>query len=115
MDAMKRDTDPQETREWLDALAGVLATEGPDRAHYLIEHLIDAARQSGAYLPFSANTAYMLPPSCSSVTALRFFTHSRHPWSSRLRQPVKGCLPTLGRGVPETMPTAAGMMAIRGW
>ena len=48
MDAMKRDADPQETREWLDALAGVLAVEGPDRAHFLIEQLIDAARQSGA-------------------------------------------------------------------
>ncbi len=59
MDAMKRDADPQETREWLDALAGVLAVEGPDRAHFLIEQLIDKARQSGAYLPFSANTAYI--------------------------------------------------------
>ena len=59
MDAMKHDPDPQETREWLDALAGVLAAEGPDRAHYLIEALIDAARQNGAYLPFSANTEYI--------------------------------------------------------
>ena len=53
------DDDPQETREWLDALAGVLANEGPDRAHFLIEQLIDKARRSGAYLPFSANTAYI--------------------------------------------------------
>ena len=53
------DRDPQETREWLDALDGVLAAEGPDRAHFLIEQLIDKARRSGAYLPFSANTAYI--------------------------------------------------------
>ncbi len=53
------DHDPQETREWLDALEGVLAQEGPDRAHFLIEQLIDKARRSGAYLPFSANTAYI--------------------------------------------------------
>ena len=33
--------------------------EGPDRAHFLIEQLIDKARRSGAYLPFSANTAYI--------------------------------------------------------
>jgi pyruvate dehydrogenase E1 component len=32
---------------------------GPDRAHFLIEALIDRARRSGAYLPFSANTAYI--------------------------------------------------------
>src|SRR5512136_215596 len=53
------DVDPQETREWLDALEGVLAREGPDRAHWLIEQLIGRARRSGAYLPFSANTAYV--------------------------------------------------------
>jgi len=53
------DIDPQETREWLEALEGVLATQGPDRAHFLIEQLIDKARRSGAYLPFSANTAYI--------------------------------------------------------
>jgi pyruvate dehydrogenase E1 component len=56
---MKQDLDPQETREWLDALASVLAVEGPDRAHFLIEQLIATARRSGAYLPFSANTAYI--------------------------------------------------------
>ena len=53
------DIDPQETREWLDALDGVLEREGPDRAHFLIEQLIDQARRRGAYLPFSANTAYI--------------------------------------------------------
>ncbi|HSD21886.1 MAG TPA: pyruvate dehydrogenase (acetyl-transferring), homodimeric type [Anaeromyxobacter sp.] len=56
---VSNDLDPQETREWLDALEGVLEREGPDRAHFLIEHLIDRARRSGAYLPFSANTAYI--------------------------------------------------------
>ncbi|MFO1302329.1 MAG: pyruvate dehydrogenase (acetyl-transferring), homodimeric type [Burkholderiales bacterium] len=59
MDAQKRDPDPQETQEWLEALHAVLAVEGPDRAHELIEKLIEAARQRGAYLPFSANTAYI--------------------------------------------------------
>jgi pyruvate dehydrogenase E1 component len=53
------DPDPQETREWLDALEGVLDQEGPERAHFLIEQLIDRARRHGAYLPFSANTAYI--------------------------------------------------------
>jgi pyruvate dehydrogenase E1 component len=53
------DIDPQETREWVEALEGVLASQGPDRAHFLIEQLIDKARRSGAFLPFSANTAYV--------------------------------------------------------
>ncbi|MES9856089.1 MAG: pyruvate dehydrogenase (acetyl-transferring), homodimeric type [Sedimenticola sp.] len=56
---MKADIDPQETQEWLEALDGVLENEGTDRAHYLIERLIDKARRSGAYLPHSANTAYV--------------------------------------------------------
>ncbi|MSQ59763.1 MAG: pyruvate dehydrogenase (acetyl-transferring), homodimeric type [Betaproteobacteria bacterium] len=53
------DTDPQETDEWLDALEGVLAQEGPQRAHYLLEQLVEKARRSGAYLPYSANTGYI--------------------------------------------------------
>ncbi|OVZ64970.1 pyruvate dehydrogenase (acetyl-transferring), homodimeric type [Pigmentiphaga sp. NML080357] len=35
------DTDPQETREWLDAMEAVVAVEGRDRAHYLIDQLLD--------------------------------------------------------------------------
>ncbi len=53
------DPDTLETREWLDALEAVLAQEGPERAHYLLERLIEKARGSGTYIPFSANTAYV--------------------------------------------------------
>ncbi len=56
---MKPDIDPEETREWLEALEAVLENEGTERAHYLIESLVDKARRSGAYLPYSANTAYV--------------------------------------------------------
>jgi pyruvate dehydrogenase E1 component len=58
------DNDPQETQEWLESLEGVLRNEGPERAHYLLEQLIEKARRSGAYLPYSANTAYIntIPP-----------------------------------------------------
>ncbi|MFI4928895.1 MAG: pyruvate dehydrogenase (acetyl-transferring), homodimeric type [Burkholderiales bacterium] len=57
--AAANDADAQETREWLDALQAVIAAEGPDRAHYLLERLIDEARQAGIEQPFSANTAYV--------------------------------------------------------
>ncbi|MCA3158477.1 MAG: pyruvate dehydrogenase (acetyl-transferring), homodimeric type [Burkholderiales bacterium] len=58
------DPDSQETQEWLDALEGVMASEGPERAHYLLERLVDKARRSGAHIPFTANTAYVntIPP-----------------------------------------------------
>ncbi|NVM75299.1 pyruvate dehydrogenase E1 component [Duganella sp. SG902] len=61
LDQVTANTDPdsQETKEWLDSLAAVLEQEGPDRAHYLLERLIDLARQSGSDIPFSANTAYV--------------------------------------------------------
>ncbi|WP_019594744.1 pyruvate dehydrogenase (acetyl-transferring), homodimeric type [Thioalkalivibrio sp. ALM2T] len=57
--ATEHDIDPQETQEWIDALASVLETDGPERAHALLERLVDKARRSGAYLPYSANTAYV--------------------------------------------------------
>ncbi len=56
---LQSDPDATETREWLDALEAVVAAEGPERAHYLIEKLIEAARQRGANLPFSAETQYI--------------------------------------------------------
>jgi pyruvate dehydrogenase E1 component len=57
--AARPDIDPQETQEWLDALDSVFEHEGVDRAHFLLERLIEKARRSGAYLPYSANTAYV--------------------------------------------------------
>ncbi|MDV6343233.1 pyruvate dehydrogenase (acetyl-transferring), homodimeric type [Nitrosomonas sp. Is37] len=54
-----QDIDPQETQEWLEALESVLVNEGAERAHYLLEKLVEKARRSGAYLPYSANTAYI--------------------------------------------------------
>jgi pyruvate dehydrogenase E1 component len=57
--AFTPDIDPQETQEWLDAIDAVLANEGTERAHYLLETLIDKARRSGAYLPYNATTAYV--------------------------------------------------------
>ncbi|MCP4984201.1 MAG: pyruvate dehydrogenase (acetyl-transferring), homodimeric type [Gammaproteobacteria bacterium] len=53
------DIDPEETQEWIESLNSVLEREGPERAHFLLEKLIDKTRRSGAYLPFSAKTAYV--------------------------------------------------------
>ncbi len=58
------DPDTLETQEWLEALETVLEREGPERAHYLLEKLIDKARRSGAHIPYNPNTAYIntIPP-----------------------------------------------------
>ena len=53
------DTDPTETREWLESIDSVLNVHGPERAHFLLNRMIDFARRSGAYLPYSPNTAYL--------------------------------------------------------
>ena len=52
------DADPQETREWLEALQAVIAQEGPGRAHFLLEQLIALGHQTGINMPYSANTEY---------------------------------------------------------
>jgi pyruvate dehydrogenase E1 component len=55
----KTDTDTQETREWLDALSAVIGAEGAGRAHFLLEQLLEHARQNSIDMPFSANTGYV--------------------------------------------------------
>ena len=53
------DIDSQETQEWLDALTAVIENEGTERAHFLLEAMIDKARRSGSNLPYNATTAYV--------------------------------------------------------
>ncbi len=58
------DEDRQETREWIDALSAVIASgttnaEGRARAHFLLEQLLEQARQEGIDMPFSATTGYV--------------------------------------------------------
>ncbi len=64
-DPRQNDIDKAETQDWKDSLEAVIERDGPERAHFLIESLIEKARRSGAYLPYSANTAYFntIPPS----------------------------------------------------
>src|SRR6478609_7367701 len=54
-----QDQDPEETREWLESIDSVIRAGGGERAHFLLERLIDHARRSGSYLPFKPNTAYV--------------------------------------------------------
>src|SRR3954469_15683521 len=53
------DSDAQETREWLDALSAVIASEGRERGHFLLEQLLEQARQEGIDMPFAATTGYV--------------------------------------------------------
>jgi pyruvate dehydrogenase E1 component len=53
------DLDSQETLEWKHALEAVIAQEGPERAHFLLEQLLEHARQHSIDMPFSATTGYV--------------------------------------------------------
>ena len=55
----KHDIDPQETKEWIDSIKGILNTQGIDRAHFIIEKMIEFARRNGVKMPYSPNTAYV--------------------------------------------------------
>ena len=82
------DPDAQETREWLDALEGVIRHEGLGRASQLIENLIEAARARGAELPFSANTPYVnsipveIQPKMSGNPAIEQVISSYTRWNA---------------------------------
>ncbi len=58
------DRDPAETKEWLDSLKAVLDHDGPDRAHELLERMVEMTRRAGAVLPFQPTTEYIntIPP-----------------------------------------------------
>src|SRR5204863_153157 len=43
----------------VEAFTDVLERDGAGRAHYLLESLMERARQAGAKIPFSANTPYV--------------------------------------------------------
>ncbi|MBX9870933.1 MAG: pyruvate dehydrogenase (acetyl-transferring), homodimeric type, partial [Burkholderiaceae bacterium] len=53
------DLDSQETLEWKHALEAVIAQEGPERAHFLLEQLLEHAREHSIDMPFSATTGYV--------------------------------------------------------
>ena len=58
-EVLQNDPDPVESREWIESLKAVIDRDGPQRAHYLLEDMVELTRRSGAYLPFSPTTEYV--------------------------------------------------------
>ena len=58
------DTDPQETREWLESLDALVDAEGRTRARYVMLSLIQRARQNNLGVPSLTATDYIntIPP-----------------------------------------------------
>ncbi|MDA3913467.1 pyruvate dehydrogenase (acetyl-transferring), homodimeric type [Oleiagrimonas sp.] len=63
-DSLDQDLDPTETREWIDSLSAVINADGPERAHYLLDRMVETTRRAGGYLPFDTTTEYVntIPP-----------------------------------------------------
>ena len=57
--AKSEDLNPQETREWLEALDQVIEDGGPERARYLLERLAIEATKQGAPAVLGMNTPYV--------------------------------------------------------
>src|SRR5215207_204615 len=55
----EEDSDPQETREWLDALDALIRSVGPERATFVLKHLLQHARTRRVPLPQVLNTPYL--------------------------------------------------------
>ena len=79
------DIDTQETREWLESLDAVLEADGPERARYLLEQLLERARRAGGYVPYSASTAYATRSPRSTRTRCR----ATRSWSGASRSLIR--------------------------
>ena len=59
------DTDPEETKEWMDSLEGAIESGGRNRARYLMLRLLERARERQIGVPSLTSTDYVntIPPS----------------------------------------------------
>ena len=62
--ASQVEVDPQETREWLEALDAVVNSDGPQRAQFLLERVVGHAQLTGAAPAPAGTTPYLntIPP-----------------------------------------------------
>ncbi|MFA5495034.1 MAG: pyruvate dehydrogenase (acetyl-transferring), homodimeric type, partial [Porticoccaceae bacterium] len=61
---MEQDTDPLETREWLEALESVIRHRGSEHTGHLIGQLLDKAADAGIPIPSAITTPFRntIPP-----------------------------------------------------
>ena len=82
-------TDAVETREWLESLDYVLQHGGVARAAQLLRQLDAHARQTGARMPFTANTPYINThprrPAARRSPATRSSNAASRAWSAGTR------------------------------
>ncbi len=78
------DTDPAETREWLDSLQYVLDSKGRERAQFLLSVLQNRAVQEGVELPLQLTTPYI-----NSITPDK---QSAYPGNREIERRIKSII-----------------------
>ena len=79
------DPDPEETRDWLDSIDGVIRSEGEEKAVFLLRELNDAVREKGIRPPDTTVSPYAntIPPEMAetipgdSLTAMKVAAYVR--------------------------------------
>ncbi|MBV2208366.1 MAG: pyruvate dehydrogenase (acetyl-transferring), homodimeric type [Thermomonas sp.] len=56
---LQNDPDPQESQEWIESMKAVIDHDGPQRAHQLLEGMVELTRRAGAHMPFAPTTGYI--------------------------------------------------------
>ncbi|MGY0561068.1 pyruvate dehydrogenase (acetyl-transferring), homodimeric type [Luteimonas sp. A277] len=87
-DVLENDPDPAETREWVESIKAVIDNDGPQRAHHLLENMVELTRRAGAHLPFAPTTEYIntipahLEPGMSGDAAMEWKIRSLIRWNA---------------------------------
>ena len=81
----QEDLNPEETREWLDALQSVIDEEGIARAHYLIDKLNNSAIRTGRYIPITS----VVTPYCNTISPL---DEERMPGDMFMERQIRGII-----------------------
>src|SRR5690606_41274487 len=63
-DVLENDPDPAETPEWPESIKAVIDNGGPERAHPLLENMVERTRRARAHPPLAPTTQYLnaIPP-----------------------------------------------------
>src|SRR5687767_1939919 len=56
---LQNDPDPTETREWVESIKAVIDHDGAQRAHQLLDNMVELTRRAGAHMPFAPTTDYI--------------------------------------------------------
>ena len=84
--AAKRNGDsvPVGAQGRIDSVRAVDERQGPGRAHFLLEQLVDYTRRSGGHLPYDATTAY--------INTIPAQLGARHPGDTELEYRIRSII-----------------------